>query len=218
MTTNLSSRPPAGRASAAPAAKGSAPAAPAARRLGYPGVLLLLAVALALLSLVRIVTDEKSLTATGQWTAALTFAVPIGLAGLAGLWAERSGVVNIGLEGMMMLGLFGAGWAGWQWGPWAAVFAGVVGGALGGLVHAVATVSFGVKRVLEMGGRMSSEAVIATDEDEYDLRRNTRMMVIMSIIAVMLSSLISPAASRSLRFFRARALRNIIRCLSSSET
>ncbi|RKN46890.1 ABC transporter permease [Streptomyces hoynatensis] len=148
MTTNLSSRPPADRASAAPAAEGGASAAPAPRRLGYPGVLLLLAGALVLLSLVRSVTDEGSLTATGQWSAAITFAVPIGLAGLAGLWAERSGVVNIGLEGMMMLGLFGAGWAGWQWGPWAAVFAGIVGGALGGLVHAVATVSFGVDHIV----------------------------------------------------------------------
>ena len=42
------------------------------------------------------------------------------------------------------------------------------------------------------------------------------MMVIMSIIAVMFSSWISPAASRSLRFFRASALRNISRCSVSS--
>ena len=46
--------------------------------------------------------------------------MPIGLAGLGGLWAERAGVVNIGLEGMMILGTWGAGWAGYQWGPWAA--------------------------------------------------------------------------------------------------
>ncbi|WP_240796681.1 ABC transporter permease [Streptomyces sp. RFCAC02] len=118
------------------------------RRMTYPVVLLLLAGALVLLSVVRWATDENSLTATAQWTAAMTFAVPIGLAGLAGLWAERSGVVNIGLEGMMMLGLFAAGWAGWQWGPWVAVLAGIVGGALGGLVHAVATVTFGVDHIV----------------------------------------------------------------------
>ncbi len=56
-------------------------------------------------------------------------AVPIGLAGLGGLWSERAGVVNIGLEGMMILGTWGAGWAGYQWGPWAGVLVGV---ALGG--------------------------------------------------------------------------------------
>ena len=45
--------------------------------------------------------------------------MPIGLAGLGGLFSERAGVVNIGLEGMMILGTWGAGWAGYQWG-WAA--------------------------------------------------------------------------------------------------
>ena len=52
---------------------------------------------------------------------ALALAVPIGLAGLGGLWSERAGVVNIGLEGMMILGTWGGGWAGYQWGPWAGV-------------------------------------------------------------------------------------------------
>nr|WP_230424071.1 ABC transporter permease [Streptomyces radicis] len=118
------------------------------RRMSYPVVLLLLAGALVLLSLVRAVTDQQSLTSSDQWGAAMGFAVPIGLAGLGGLWAERAGVINIGLEGMMMLGLFAAGWIGWQHGPWAAVVAGIVGGALGGLLHALATVTFGVDHIV----------------------------------------------------------------------
>ncbi|MGP4112909.1 ABC transporter permease [Streptomyces sp. 4N509B] len=117
-------------------------------RLTTPRVLLLIAGALVLFSVVRVVTGESSLTETGQWTSALTAAVPIGLAGLGGLWAERAGVINIGLEGMMMLGLFAAGWIGWQHGPWAAVVAGIIGGAVGGLVHAVATVTFGVDHIV----------------------------------------------------------------------
>jgi simple sugar transport system permease protein len=118
------------------------------RRLTYPRVLLILALGLLLLSLVRAITGEQSLTSTAQWGAAMGFAVPIGLAGLGGLWAERAGVINIGLEGMMMLGLFSAGWIGWQHGPWAAVAAGIVGGALGGLLHALATVTFGVDHIV----------------------------------------------------------------------
>ncbi|WP_165985365.1 ABC transporter permease [Streptomyces sp. YIM 98790] len=118
------------------------------RRLSYPVVLLIIAAGLLLLSLARVVTDTPSLTDARQWGSALGLAVPIGLAGLGGLWSERSGVINIGLEGMMMLGMFGAGWIGWQYGPWPAVLAGVIGGVLGALVHAVATVTFGVDHIV----------------------------------------------------------------------
>ena len=74
--------------------------------------------------------------------------LPILLAGLGGLWAERAGVINIGLEGMMILGTWGAAWAGYQWGPWAAVIGGTIFGALGGLLHAVATVTFNVNHIV----------------------------------------------------------------------
>ena len=74
--------------------------------------------------------------------------MPIGLAALGGLFAERAGVVNIGLEGMMILGTWGAGFAGWHWGWVGAVVGGVLLGALGGLLHAVATVTFGVDHVV----------------------------------------------------------------------
>jgi simple sugar transport system permease protein len=118
------------------------------RKLSYPVILLILAGALVLLSLVRALTDTGSLTDTRQWASALGLAVPIGLAGLGGLWAERAGVINIGLEGMMMLGLFATGWIGWQYGPWWGVVAGLIGGVLGGLLHAVATVTFGVDHIV----------------------------------------------------------------------
>ena len=45
-------------------------------------------------------------------------AVPIGLAGLGGLWSERAGVVNIGLEGMMILGTWGGAFFAYYYGPW----------------------------------------------------------------------------------------------------
>jgi simple sugar transport system permease protein len=100
------------------------------------------------LSIVAQVTGAEDLTSSGTVGAALALAVPIGMAGLGGLWAERAGVVNIGLEGMMILGTWGAGWAGYQWGPWTGVLVGVGMGAVGGLVHAVATVTFGVDHIV----------------------------------------------------------------------
>ncbi|MBL1088753.1 MULTISPECIES: ABC transporter permease [Streptomyces] len=123
------------------------PKAPRAK-LSYPKVLLIISGSLILLSLLRVITGANNLTESGQYTAALNAAVPIGLAGLGGLWAERSGVINIGLEGMMMLGAFSAGAVGWQHGPWAAAAAGIIGGALGGLLHAVVTVTFGVDHII----------------------------------------------------------------------
>ncbi|WP_324274332.1 ABC transporter permease [Blastococcus brunescens] len=101
-----------------------------------------------LMSLVRAISGEEALTSSSTMSAALLLAVPIGLAALGGLFAERAGVVNIGLEGMMILGTWGAGYAGYQWGWGAALVGGVLFGALGGLLHAIATVTFGVDHVV----------------------------------------------------------------------
>jgi ABC-type uncharacterized transport system permease subunit len=124
--------------------------APAARRGRIrPSWYLVAALgAMAIISLVRVLTGATDLTSSGTMEAALTAAVPLALAGLGGLWAERAGVVNIGLEGMMVLGTWGAGFAGYQWGPWAGIAFGLILGALGGLLHAVATVTFGVDHIV----------------------------------------------------------------------
>ncbi|MCW2683017.1 MAG: inner-rane translocator, partial [Blastococcus sp.] len=103
---------------------------------------------LVLFSVVRVVSGEVELTSSAIFATALLLAVPIGLAALGGLFAERAGVVNIGLDGMMILGAWGAGWAGYQWGWQAAVLGGVAFGVVGGLLHAIATVTFGVDHVV----------------------------------------------------------------------
>ena len=101
-----------------------------------------------LFSAVRVISGEQQLTSSSTLSAALLLAVPLALVALGGLFSERAGVVNIGLDGMMTLGTWGAGWAGYQWGWEGAVIGGLVMGALGGLVHAVATVTFGVDHVV----------------------------------------------------------------------
>jgi ABC-type uncharacterized transport system permease subunit len=121
---------------------------PGRRRLRLPVVLLGLAGALVLISVIRLVTGADDITSSGTTGAALRLAVPIGLAGLGGLWAERAGVVNIGLEGMMILGTWFGAWGAYQFGAWWGVVIGVLGGALGGLLHALATVTFGVDHIV----------------------------------------------------------------------
>ena len=94
------------------------------------------------------ISDNSNLTSPGTFGVMVRTAAPIALAGLAGLFAERSGTVNIGLEGMMIMGTIFAGWWGWEWGPWMAIVGGVIGGILGGLLHALATVTFGVNHIV----------------------------------------------------------------------
>jgi general nucleoside transport system permease protein len=119
-----------------------------ARRFGARERLLAGVGGLLLLSLVRVVTGAGDIDSSGTVTAAVALAVPIAMAALGGLWTERAGVVNIGLEGMMIFGTWGAGFAGYQWGPWAGLICGVAMGALGGLLHAVATVTFNVDHIV----------------------------------------------------------------------
>ena len=59
-----------------------------------------------LLSLTRMITDGDDLTSSGTMSTTLRVTTPILLAGLAGLWAERVGIVNIGIEGQMLMGAF----------------------------------------------------------------------------------------------------------------
>ncbi|MDH6135982.1 ABC-type uncharacterized transport system permease subunit [Kitasatospora sp. MAA4] len=118
------------------------------KKLSLPVVLLLIAGALLLFSAVGAATGNHGLTSAGQIAAALGAAVPIGMAGLGGLWAERAGVVNIGLEGMMVAGTFAGAWVGYLVNPWVGLLAGIAAGAVGGLLHAVITVGFGVDHIV----------------------------------------------------------------------
>jgi simple sugar transport system permease protein len=101
-----------------------------------------------LLSLVRVVSGADQLTSSGTLTVTLTAAMPIALAGLGGLWSERAGVVNIGLEGMMIVGTIGAGYFTYHYGVLAGILGAVVFGVLGGALHGLATVVFGVDHIV----------------------------------------------------------------------
>jgi general nucleoside transport system permease protein len=106
-------------------------------------------IGLAMVSVTRIISGEQNLTTGGAMGAAINSAIPIMLAGLGGLWSERSGVVNIGLEGQMILGTwFAADFAFKSGSPWMLIIGGIVGGLIGGILHAIATVGFGVDQII----------------------------------------------------------------------
>src|SRR6476619_4200532 len=119
------------------------------RNTRFVGPIAVLLLALLAMSLVRVVTGAQDITSAGTLAATLTLAMPIALCGLGGLWSERSGVVNIGLEGMMILGTwFGADFAHVTGNAWLGVVGGLFGGLIGGAIHAVATVTFGVDQIV----------------------------------------------------------------------
>ena len=105
-------------------------------------------VGIAVVSLVRIITDTNDLDSTGTIRAAIIATCPILMAALGGLWAERAGVVNIGLEGQMILGTWGAAFFTYHYGPWVGILGAALLGLIGGLLHAVATVTFGVDHIV----------------------------------------------------------------------
>ena len=101
-----------------------------------------------LLTIVQSIGGTDKLTSAPISREMLRWALPVLLAGLGGLFADRSGVVNIGLEGMMILGMWFGAWGALQFGPWIGMFIGIAGGGLGGLLHALATVTFGVDQII----------------------------------------------------------------------
>ncbi len=113
-----------------------------------PRWLLLTAFVVVAVSAVRIITGQDQIDSSGSLRAAIIATCPILMAAIGGLWSERAGVVNIGLEGQMILGTWGAAYFTYYYGPWAGILGAALLGAVGGALHALATVTFGVDHIV----------------------------------------------------------------------
>lgn len=88
----------------------------------------------------------------------LIFSTPIIITAIGGMFSERSGVVNIALEGMMMIGGFFAatsivfleqneGWVGSS-APWLALLVGIIAGGIISIIHAYLSINLGSDQVI----------------------------------------------------------------------
>ena len=84
---------------------------------------------------------------TGLWAAVLRIATPLIFGTLGALISERSGVLNLGIEGIMTFGAM-IGWLTVYYGGdlWLGLLAAALGGAMFGLLHAILTVPLGLSQ------------------------------------------------------------------------
>ncbi len=91
----------------------------------------------------------KQTNATVMLSESLRLGTPLALGALAGIWAERSGVINIAIEGMMLMGAaFGFAifiFTGQLW--WGVIGAVIVGGIIA-LLHGLLSISFRTDQII----------------------------------------------------------------------
>ncbi len=98
-------------------------------------------------------SGEGNLDRVFVWSALiaamLRFATPLIFAAMGGILSERSGVINIGLEGMMLMGAFFGIFGADVLGSWfLGIFVGVAAGAVMGLVHAFVSIQLRADQVV----------------------------------------------------------------------
>ena len=87
-------------------------------------------------------------TASLVWSS-MRLATPLVLAALGGMFSERSGVVNIALEGIMLAGAFSAAAVTYAVGnPWIGLLAGIGAGLLIAAIHALACIRYKANQVV----------------------------------------------------------------------
>lgn len=92
---------------------------------------------------------DKSLNLAGLIATTLSAAVPITLAALSGVLSERAGVVNIAIEGMMLMGAMIAALFGSIAGNmWVGLGAAVAAGATLGLIHGVLSIKYKTNQII----------------------------------------------------------------------
>jgi general nucleoside transport system permease protein len=113
------------------------------------GVYTALAAGLVVLGFLIWATQGKSLNLTGMLVSSIVRATPIAFAALSGLYSERSGVVNIGIEGMMLVGAFTSVlFASVTGNQFIGLVFGMLFGMLMGLLHAVLSIRYMVNQII----------------------------------------------------------------------
>ena len=87
--------------------------------------------------------------AVNLFSAMIRLSTPITLAAIGAVICERAGIVNIAMEGIMLMGAFFAAMVAYYTGnPWIGLFAGALFGLLFSAIHAMATITLHLDHVV----------------------------------------------------------------------
>ena len=126
------------------------------KRFGF--IFIIIIVLFGVVVAVGITKSSPIITITSMLATTIAVATPLTLGALSGVFCERAGVVNIGIEGMMLTAAF-FGWLGaiymyhvFSLEKWSSIFIGLVtavlAGALMGLLHAVLSITYKVDQII----------------------------------------------------------------------
>src|SRR5581483_9054379 len=91
----------------------------------------------------------ENLVSLAMLFSTIRLATPLLLAALGGLFSERSGVINIALEGLLLAGAFTAATVTYYVGsPWVGLAAAIASGVAIAAIHAVACIEFRADQVV----------------------------------------------------------------------
>jgi simple sugar transport system permease protein len=92
---------------------------------------------------------ERVVVWSALFAAMLRYATPLLFAALGGLFSERSGVINIGLEGMMLMGAFWGVWGAEVTGSWViGLLIGMASGVALALLHALFAITLRADQIV----------------------------------------------------------------------
>jgi general nucleoside transport system permease protein len=121
------------------------------KRLGYGGIVAGLIGIAGGYAATR--SGESNLNEVVVWGALLAstlrYATPLTLGALGGLFSERSGVINIALEGMMLIGAFFGAWGADKTGSWLlGIVIAIAAGAIFAALHGLFAITFRADQIV----------------------------------------------------------------------
>jgi simple sugar transport system permease protein len=132
------------------------------------------------------VNELLTVFSVSLFLATIRKSIPLIFASIGGFFSERAGVINIGLEGMMLFGAFsGAIISVFTHNPWLGVLGAAVVGGLVGYLHAIATITLRANQIISgvainmlgVGGTIFLCQVCVSGERSFSLGQADRLPV-----------------------------------------